>query len=150
MSEQLKKQFQMLVNDTIPISKAIEWQIENLDPFNILAQVALKPNINIHGTVFAGSIYASAMATGWTLCQCWQQENGFKAELVAAEANIQYLAPVESDFLCAATIDIKDKSYDKLVARLEIPKSCGYRLKVEVICNDLLCAILTINFVFKS
>ena len=149
MTEALTKQYQRLVNDTIPISKAISWKIRSLNQFEIQADVALKPNINIHGTVFAGSIYASAMATGWTLCHCWQEQNGYQAELVAAEANIKYLAPVTNDFICQATIDSAGDKYHKLVARLKTPKSCAFPLKVEIVCKRQVCAILTINFVFK-
>lgn len=149
MKDALSEKYQKLVNDTIPVSKAIGWQIQTLNPFEILARIAIEPNINIHGTVFAGSIYASAMATGWTLCQCWQEENGFNAELVAAEANIKYFAPIPGDFQCQAKISSKDPSYAKLVARMKIPKSCAYSLNVEIIYDSQVCAILSINFVFK-
>lgn len=145
----MKQKYQSLVHRTIPVSKAIGWSIESLNMFHIKALVKLDPNINIHGTGFAGSIYAAAMATGWTLLKCWYQENKFNAELVAAEANIQYLAPVTDDFGCLANIDKTEAQYDKLISRLSLPKSCSYLLSVKVECGEKVCAILKIQFVFK-
>ena len=145
----VKQKYQSLVHSTIPVSKAIGWSIESLDTHNIKALVRLEPNINIHGTGFAGSIYAAAMATGWTLLKCWYQENAFDAELVAAEANIEYSAPVTEDFYCLATIDQTQPQYDKLMQRLSQPKSCSYQLSVKVECGAKVCAILKIQFVFK-
>lgn len=145
----MKQKYQSLVHQTIPVSKAIGWDIESLDIHYIKAHIKLAPNINIHGTGFAGSIYAAAMATGWTLLKCWYEENHYSAELVAAEANIQYLAPVTEDFYCLATLDKSEPQYRKLQERLSQPKSCGYQLPVKVECNEKVCAILTIQFVFK-
>lgn len=145
----MKNKYQTLVNDTIPISKGIGWHIDRLTPFEICAKVDLAPNINIHGTAFAGSIYAAAMATGWTLLKGWYEAHHFEAELVAAEANIKYFAPVSSDFYCLGKIDKQSDAYQKLVSRLSQPKSCGFEQIIEINCKDKLCAILTINFVFK-
>lgn len=145
----LIEKYQRTVTSTIPLTDYMQWRIVRLDPWQIQTNIDLLPNINIHGTAFAGSIYASAMATGWTLLKCWYDFQGYQAELVAAEASIRYLQPVAGDFVCRALIDPNQASYEKLTKRLGMNKSCGYPLTVEVICAEKICAILTISFVFK-
>ena len=145
----MKQKYQSLVNQTIPISKEIGWHIKSLSAEKITANVELQPNINIHGTGFAGSLFAAAMATGWTLLKCWQDTNQFKGELVAAEANIQYKRPVPEDFECISQIETGTDQYKKLNSRLSASKSCGFMQAVEIHCQSKVCAILNIQFVFK-
>ena len=148
--------YQSLVNKTIPITRYMQWSIDELDQEGITSTTVLKPNINVHGTGFAGSVYAAAMATGWTLLKYWYDENEFeikfshKSTLLAAEANIKYLAPVIGDFSCSAKIDKGNQAYVKLITRLENKISCALPLEVEVLCNSKVCAILNVHFVFKS
>ena len=141
--------YQSLVHQNIPLAEYMEWSIQKLSDSEIATLTQLTPNINVHGTVFAGSIYAAAMATGWTLLKCWNDHAKYETELVAAEAEIKYLRPVISDFECAAQLDKSHENYAKLIARLNNNKSCGIDLPVEVVCNSEVCAILKITFVFK-
>ena len=146
----MKQKYESLVHQTIPISQAIGWGINQLDSSSISALVDLTPNINIHGTGFAGSLYAGAMATGWTLMKCWADSHGFVCEHVAAEANIKYLAPVTTNFECQSYIDQTTPQYDKLNKRLLANRNCAFPLPVEIKCRSKVCAILVIQFVFKS
>ncbi len=145
----MQNTYQELVRETIPLTQYMDWQIKTLSPMQIHSQTMLAPNINIHGTAFAGSIYAAAMATGWTLMKCWYDSNQYQAELVAAEANIKYLRPVTSDFECLAQITPESDALRKLISRLEQNRSCGFPVKIEIICQNQLCAILEVSFVFK-
>ncbi len=143
------KKYQSLVNQSIPITQYMGWSIENLKPMQITTFTPLKPNINIHGTGFAGSIYTAAMATGWTLLKNWCDSLNFAAELVAAQANICYLLPVANDFYCHAEINQDSAQYSKLKRRLANNNSCSYTLPIEVMCELKVCATLDIKFVFK-
>ncbi|MET1256702.1 YiiD C-terminal domain-containing protein [Aliikangiella maris] len=145
----MKNKYEKLVHETIPVSKAIGWQISLLDSLSIKTITQLSPNINIHGTVFAGSIYAAGMATGWTLLKCWYDKQGYQAELVAAEGNIKYFEPITQDFVSSANINIHAEQFVKLVDRLKTNKSCGFKQEVEITCKEVICAIMTIQFVFK-
>jgi thioesterase domain-containing protein len=148
MNNQIQK-YQSLVNDTIPISRYMQWKIDELSKSRIITTTLLAPNINVHGTGFAGSVYAAAMATGWTLLKCWYDEQSFNTTLLAAEASIKYLSPVNSDFTCIALIDSSSTEYNKLVQRMQDHRSCAYPLTVEVRCGNKVCAILNVQFVFK-
>jgi len=143
------KKYQSLVHQHIPITRYMEWQINYLSTSQVITLTRLEPNINVHATAFAGSLYASAMATGWTLMKCWYDSHGFSADLVAAEASIQYLSPVKTDFECIANLDQATPEYDQLLTRLQQNRSCGYLLPIEIQAEESVCAILSSQFVFK-
>ncbi|WP_196140066.1 YiiD C-terminal domain-containing protein [Aliikangiella sp. G2MR2-5] len=143
------QKYQSLVHSTIPLTQYMKWSILTLSEFEITTSTQLAPNINVHGTGFAGSIYAAAMATGWTLLKCWYDQHHYNTELVAAEANIKYFKPVNENFTCQASLSSDSEQYQKLVKRLDNNKSCGFKQKVELLCNGEVCAKLTVSFVFK-
>ena len=119
------QKYQSLVNKTIPISQYMHWTINKLTNIEISSTTLLAPNINVHGTGFAGSVYAAAMATGWTLLKHWYDEQKFETTLLAAEANIKYISPVNTDFTCTAEIDNQSSQYIKLIQRLQEKRSCA-------------------------
>ena len=86
--------------DSIPLSGAMQFSIRNLDVDGIEVSAPLEPNINIHGTGFAGSIYSVAVLTGWALCTHLMNELGMVGDLVVAKAEISYRAPVTGDLEC--------------------------------------------------
>lgn len=94
------------IRQAIPLSDAMQFSIRELSLNGIQVVAPLEPNINIHGTGFAGSIYAVGVLTGWALCTHIMQETGIEAELVVARAEIRYRAPVigelESSCTCSA------------------------------------------------
>jgi thioesterase domain-containing protein len=88
------------IRDSIPLSEAMQFSIRNLDIIGIEVSAPLQPNINIHGTGFAGSIYSVAVLTGWALCTHLMKELGMVGDLVVAKAAISYRAPVTAELEC--------------------------------------------------
>ena len=88
------------IRDSIPLSEAMQFSIRNLDMDGIEVSAPLEPNINIHGTGFAGSIYSVAVLTGWALCTHLMKELGMVGDLVVAKAEISYRAPVTAELEC--------------------------------------------------
>ncbi len=78
----------------------MEFEINRLSLDAILVSAPLPPNVNIHGTGFAGSIYSLAVLTGWALCTHILEQLELDADLVVAKADIRYRAPVTGDFDC--------------------------------------------------
>ena len=91
---------QATIHDSIPLSRAMQFSIDSLDLGEIRVSAPLEPNINIHGTGFAGSIYSVAVLTGWALCTHILRESKLDADLVVGNAGIRYLAPVTEDLEC--------------------------------------------------
>lgn len=89
------------IRQTIPLSEAMQFTISALDIDAIRVTAPLPPNVNIHGTGFAGSIYSLAVLTGWALCTHVLDELDFDAELVVGRGEIRYRAPVQSGIECS-------------------------------------------------
>jgi thioesterase domain-containing protein len=121
----------------------MQFSIDHLDQDDIRVSAPLPPNINIHGTGFAGSLYSIAVLTGWALCMHIIDESGIDAELVVARAEIAYRAPVKSaiECRCSASREQRDAF---LRAFHEHGKG---RIVLEVAVGDLPQASLHATFV---
>ena len=119
---------QQKIRASIPLSEAMQFTIESLDSEAIRVSAPLEPNINIHGTGFAGSIYSVAVLTGWALCTHILEDAGIDAELVVAKAEIRYRGPVTGTLQCATATDTaardaflrNARSQGKAVLELEV------------------------------
>ena len=49
----------------IPLSKAMDMRIVDFADNTLTCCASLAPNVNVHGTAFAGSLYAVQALTGW-------------------------------------------------------------------------------------
>lgn len=79
---------------TIPLSQFMQISINGFDGNTFSCQAPLAPNINLHQTMFAGSIYTLATLTGWGMLYLQLQAENLKGDIVLAEGSIRYLAPV--------------------------------------------------------
>ena len=131
------------IRDAIPLSESMQFSIDRLDLDEIRVSAPLAPNINIHGTGFAGSIYSLAVLTGWALCTHIIDELELDAELVVGRAEIAYRAPVRADLECYCSTDANVRE-----AFLQEYRTRGKgRLKLEVTVGDLPQASLQATFV---
>ena len=126
----------------IPLAKAMQFSIDELDPGSIRVSAPLEPNINIHGTGFAGSIYSLAVLTGWALCTHILEDAQVDAELVVARGEIRYRAPVSGELHCATEVDAQARDVF-LQATREQGKGL---LQLEVRVGDAPQAVLTATF----
>jgi thioesterase domain-containing protein len=101
-------QLQEKIHRTIPLSAAMQFSIIELNPYSIIVGAPLQPNINIHGTGFAGSLYSVAILTGWALSTHIMSLHDMAGELVVGKAEIKYRAPVTDDFICRAMVSETD------------------------------------------
>ena len=82
------------IRQHIPLSAAMDFRIVELEPNLIRVTAPLEPNVNIHGTGFAGSIYSVGILTGWALATHILDDSARDAQLVVARAEIRYRRPV--------------------------------------------------------
>ena len=97
-------QLQEKIRTTIPLSDTMQFSITELTASSIVVQAPLSPNVNIHGTGFAGSIYSLAVLTGWALVTHIMELQDMVGDLVVAKAEIKYRRPVTDDILCQCNI----------------------------------------------
>jgi len=88
------------IRNAIPVSEAMQFSIVELSSGSILVQAPLAPNVNIHGTGFAGSIYSIAVLAGWGLSTHIMGVLSMDGELVVSEAKIRYRVPVTGVIEC--------------------------------------------------
>ncbi len=86
----------------IPMSEAMQFSIEELSPRSILVHAPLAPNVNVHGTGFAGSIYSIAVLAGWVLSTHIMNVLAMDGDLVVSKAEIRYRVPVTGRIECRA------------------------------------------------
>lgn len=118
MTDHLVK-LQQKIHSGIPLSESMQFNIAELSANSILVQAPLAPNVNVHGTGFAGSIYSVAVLAGWALCTHIMDVRGMKGDLVVASAEIQYRAPVRGEILCRGEVSEADSAefYDNFKER---------------------------------
>jgi len=97
-----RTELQDKIRSAIPVSEAMQFSIAELSPHSILVRAPLAPNVNIHGTGFAGSIYSIAVLAGWGLSTHIMDQLGMDGELVVSRAEIKYRAPVTGPIECRA------------------------------------------------
>ena len=89
------------IRQNIPLSEAMQFEVLSLDNTSIEVAAPLEPNINIHGTGFAGSLYSLAVLTAWGLTNVLAKESGVLADVVVSQAEIKYRRPVKTAIHCA-------------------------------------------------
>ena len=104
---------QQKIRSTIPLSEAMQFEITELDANSIQVHAPLGPNVNIHGTGFAGSIYSLAVLTGWAMCAHIMSLNDLQGELVVGKAEIKYRRAVIDDIDCQCRVAEDDISHLK-------------------------------------
>ena len=97
------------IREAIPLSTAMQFSIKLLNQGEIQVSAPLEPNINVHGTGFAGSIYSAAILTGWALCTHVMDELELDGDLVVAKAEISYRAPVTSALECRCRVSAQQR-----------------------------------------
>lgn len=137
------RELQEKIRLNIPLSENMQFEIVELDEDSIHVQAPLAPNVNIHGTGFAGSIYSLAVLAGWAKCTQILSVNKIDAELVVARAEIKYRRAVTGDIDCRCSVDELERQ-----AFIEEFENRGKsKLELTVIVGDDRNAVLTTTYV---
>jgi thioesterase domain-containing protein len=130
---------QKKIHQSMPLSLAMGYQIVELDDLHIIVEAPLQPNINIHGTAFAGSIYSVGVLSAWALVYHVILKQGLDADLVISRAVIEYLSPVHGTIRCNCRLEIDQmqRFIDELVvsrrSRIEAVVNIGERPDAELL-----------------
>lgn len=121
---------------TIPLSQYMQLGIDSFDGNALCCEAPLAPNINLHQTMFAGSIYALATLTGWGMLYLQLQALGLQGDQVLADASIKYLRPVAQ--LPSATCALQHCIGD--LSTLAQGRKAVQQIRVNIYSGDLLAA----------
>ena len=96
-TQALCAELQTIWHQQIPLSQAMQMQIADFDGQVLTTEASLAPNVNVHGTAFAGSLYAIQALTGWGMMHLQLKLNALDASIVITSGQINYAKPVAQD-----------------------------------------------------
>ena len=119
-------------HETIPISKQMGIKLHQYTGRTLETRASLNKNINLHGTMFAGSIFSLATLTGWGMIFLQLKEKGLDGEIVLGDGNIHYHKPITMQPRALCNIE-------SLNGKLELlgkEKKCSIKLNVAILDGD--------------
>ncbi|TRX53171.1 bifunctional GNAT family N-acetyltransferase/hotdog fold thioesterase [Thalassomonas sp. M1454] len=93
-------------HNTIPMAKAMQLHPSFYDREQLFVIADRAANINLHNTMFAGSIYTLATLTGWGWVQLLLKQNNLSADIVLADGNIRYIKPLQGEPLAKTSTEL--------------------------------------------
>ena len=101
-------------HEQIPLSKAMTMKIAHFRDHVLTTRAGLAPNVNVHGTAFAGSLYAVQALTGWGMMHLQLKLNDLHASIVIANGHIDYAKPVAEDIHVTCNFREHSEEFEKL------------------------------------
>ena len=83
----------------IPMSAAMQIEVVEFANDQLVVRAPLAPNVNVHGTAFAGSLYAIAALCGWGMTWLQLKSRHIEGNIVIADGHIHYAAPVQQEII---------------------------------------------------
>jgi thioesterase domain-containing protein len=123
-------ELQRIWHAQIPISAAMDIAVVEFANDVLVVRAELAPNVNVHGTAFAGSLYAIAALCGWGMTWLQLKVRDMDASIVIAQADIRYTAPVQQAIV--ATCRFQGAALDAAMARLASTGKARFNLACSI------------------
>ncbi|GBF10833.1 YiiD C-terminal domain-containing protein [Tepidibacillus infernus] len=129
----LETEFENYLHERIPITEEMSFKVEEFKLNKVRIGAKLKPNINHKSTAFGGSINSLTTVCGWALVFNNMLDIDPNAHIVIQKSSIQYLKPIETDFVaeCELTDERKKEKFVNTFRKLG-----KARIEVDVIIRD--------------
>ncbi len=92
------------IQDHIPLSKAMQVSVLEIQDETVVLSAPLEPNINHHQTVFGGSASALAMLSAWSLLKVRLANSGLISRLVISKSSMDFILPIQGEFVARAVM----------------------------------------------
>lgn len=116
-NNKLTRELQDIWHKKIPISEAMGLKIVSFDNNELVTKANLAPNVNVHGTAFAGSLYSIQALTGWGMIHLQTRLLGLEASILIAKGDIDYASPVKADIVAVCRFDGHEEEQKLLIAK---------------------------------
>lgn len=93
-----KEYLQEYIENNIPMSKLMRFQIESLRADDVRISAPLDIHVNHRGSAFGGSISSLLIMNGWVQVRLIMDDINPNAVVVATENTVRYLKPVLQNF----------------------------------------------------
>ena len=112
--DELCRELEALWRERIPLTRALGVALRRFDDATLELAADLAPNVNIHGTGFAGSLYSISALCGWSMIHLQLGLRGLAGSIVLAEGRIRYLRPVTEEIVAVCLFDDHDAAFTEL------------------------------------
>ncbi|MAD07648.1 MAG: hypothetical protein CMP86_09570 [Gammaproteobacteria bacterium] len=112
--QELCTDLQAIWYQQIPLSKAMDMRIVDFADNTLTCSASLAPNVNVHGTAFAGSLYAVQALTGWGMMHLQLRLHELDASIVIANGQIDYAKPVAEEIMVSCSFGGQEAAMDTL------------------------------------
>lgn len=93
------------LTDHIPLAGAMGVTVEKAGPDEVVLAAPLGPNINVHGTVFGGSLATLGVLAAWSVLHLRLEAEDVANQLVIHKSEMEYLAPATGRFTARASLE---------------------------------------------
>ncbi|MBO1520505.1 bifunctional GNAT family N-acetyltransferase/hotdog fold thioesterase [Oceanisphaera pacifica] len=107
----------------IPISEKMGIRIIQYTGSRFKTKANLTANLNLHESMFAGSIYSQCVLTGWGLIWLQMQEFGLTGDIVQGQGDIKYLTPIWDE----PNAEVQGRLREQL-----LPLQLGKRVRIDL------------------
>ena len=116
---ELTARLEQFIQEHLPLGRAMGLEVNHYDGHSLSLSAPLNLNNNDKGTAFGGSLYCSAVMAGWGYLyfRCLQYKlNQGAPNIVIAQSNIEYLAPVDDGTIIATCSDNNPDIWDSFLS----------------------------------
>lgn len=92
----------------IPLSKAMDVSVVSASAEEVVLEAPLGPNINVHGTMFGGSVSTLGLLAAWSVLHLLLEAEGIANQLVIHKTEMEYLLPIPGCARAAARLEGAD------------------------------------------
>ena len=116
----LCQNLQTVWDKSFPMVGAMGVRADKFDNHTLTTRTPLTGNTNIHGTAFAGSLYAIEALTAWGVLFIELELAGLSGSIIHASGNIEFDRPVEGDIVVTSSLLAHPDAMDELAANGKI------------------------------
>lgn len=119
------------LHQEIPITNAMSVRVRDYDGLRLTIAAPLAPNVNLHGTGFAGSLYAVAALCGWGTVYLQLLEADIEGSIVLANADIHYISPEHGELIARCDL-ATHVEFPAAMANLQASGKTRFALEITV------------------
>jgi len=128
----------------MPLSRSMAVSVVSASSTEVVLEAPLAPNLNVHGTMFGGSIATLALLAAWSVVHLRLEEEQFAGELVVSRSEIDYLRPVSGSARAIARLDGLD--WDRFSRQLDRHGKARLTVTAQVLSNEQIAARMVGTF----
>ncbi len=133
------------LHEHIPLSKAMDVSVVSASAEEVVLEAPLDRNVNVHGTMFGGSVSTLGLIAAWSVLHLRLEAEGIANQLVIHKTAVEYLLPIKGCARAAARLDGADWGNFRLM--LDRRGKARLNVVAELLFDGAVAARLTGEFV---